>query len=73
MDHLPHDERHTCATMLDNADISKVIIKKILGHAGKDVTEKVYTQDNSTTCRCNKFNIICILRVYYASILTSFL
>lgn len=43
MDHLPHDGRHTCATMLDNAAVNKTIIKKILGHAGKDVTEKVYT------------------------------
>lgn len=42
-DHLPHDGRHTCATLMDNCDINEVIKKKILGHAGKDVTEKVYT------------------------------
>lgn len=41
--HLPHDGRHTCATLMDNAGINEVIRKKILGHAGKDVTEKVYT------------------------------
>ncbi|WP_110955724.1 tyrosine-type recombinase/integrase [Anaerosinus massiliensis] len=43
MDHLPHDGRHTCATNLDNANISKVIIQRILGHASKTVTDKVYT------------------------------
>lgn len=43
MEHLPHDGRHTCATLLDNAGVNKTIIKKILGHVGKDVTEKVYT------------------------------
>lgn len=43
MDHLPHDGRHTCSTLLDNAGVNQTVIKKILGHAGKDVTEKVYT------------------------------
>lgn len=42
-EHLPHDGRHTCATMMDNAGINDKIKKLILGHAGKDVTEKVYT------------------------------
>jgi integrase len=43
MDHLPHDGRHTCATLLNNANIPEVIIQKILGHAGKNITQKVYT------------------------------
>jgi len=43
MDHLPHDGRHTCATLLNNAGITEVIIQKILGHAGKNITQKVYT------------------------------
>lgn len=43
LDHLPHDGRHTCATLLDNADVNEKIRKLILGHAGKDITEKVYT------------------------------
>lgn len=43
MNHRPHDGRHTCATLMDNAGLNEVIRKKILGHAGKDVTEKVYT------------------------------
>ena len=44
-DHLPHDGRHTCATLLDNVEpaIAPKIIKLILGHASKDVTQKVYT------------------------------
>ena len=41
--HLPHDGRHTCATMLDNHDVNTKIKKLILGHASNDVTEKVYT------------------------------
>lgn len=43
MNHLPHDCRHTCTTMLDNAGINSTIVKKILGHAGQGTTEKVYT------------------------------
>ena len=43
-DHKPHDGRHTCATLLDNAGINQKIIKLILGHSSKNnVTEKVYT------------------------------
>lgn len=41
--HLPHDGRHTCATLMDNAEINDKIKKLILGHASKDVTQKVYT------------------------------
>lgn len=43
--HLPHDGRHTCATLLDNVEpaIAPKIIKLILGHASSDVTQKVYT------------------------------
>lgn len=41
--HYPHDGRHTCATLLDNAQVPDKIIKKILGHATTDITEKVYT------------------------------
>ena len=43
LNHLPHDGRHTCATRLDNANINPTIKKRILGHASRDVTEKVYT------------------------------
>lgn len=43
MNHLPHDCRHTTATLLDNAGVDRTIIKLILGHASSDVTERVYT------------------------------
>lgn len=41
--HLPHDGRHTCATLLDNAEVSPKITKMILGHSSSDITERVYT------------------------------
>lgn len=41
--HWPHDCRHTCATLLNNAGANETAVKRILGHASKDVTEKVYT------------------------------
>ena len=43
MEHLPHDGRHTFASMADTAGLNKVAVKRIMGHASKDVTEKVYT------------------------------
>lgn len=48
MDHLPHDGRHTFATLMDNAEANKVSIKRIMGHASKDVTDKVYTHKDIT-------------------------
>ena len=41
--HLPHDGRHTCATMLDDAEVPLKIRQMILGHASKDITNRVYT------------------------------
>lgn len=41
--HLPHDGRHTCNTLLDNADVKETIKNLILGHVGKTINEKVYT------------------------------
>lgn len=41
--HTPHDTRHTCISMLANTGTDERIIKRIVGHAGKDVTETVYT------------------------------
>lgn len=43
MDHRPHDTRHTCISLLTVAGVSDKIIKKIVGHKGRDVTEVVYT------------------------------
>ena len=42
-DHKPHDTRHTCVSLLTKARIDERIIKKIIGHSGKGVTEIVYT------------------------------
>lgn len=41
-DHLPHDCRHTCATLLSNANVDRKIIQLILGHSTGDVTDGVY-------------------------------
>lgn len=40
--HLPHDGRHTCETMLDNAKVAKRTIQLIIGHAGENVDD-LYT------------------------------
>lgn len=41
--HTTHDCRHTCATLLDNAGANPNSVRRILGHAGGDVTDRVYT------------------------------
>ena len=41
--HTTHDCRHTVATLLDNAGANETAKLRILGHAGGDVTERVYT------------------------------
>lgn len=46
MNHLPHDARHTFATLLDNAGANKVTIKRLIGHASKDLVDRVYTHKN---------------------------
>lgn len=43
MEHLPHDCRHTFASLMDSAGANKLCIKRIMGHASKDITDKVYT------------------------------
>ena len=44
--HTTHDCRHTVATLLDNAGANETSKRRILGHAGGDVTERVYTHKN---------------------------
>ena len=41
--HLPHDGRHTCATLMDDAEVPLKIKQLILGHSSQDITNKVYT------------------------------
>ena len=42
-EHKPHDTRHTCVSLLTEKSVDSRIIKKIVGHKGLDVTERVYT------------------------------
>ena len=44
--HTTHDCRHTCATLLDNAEANENAKRKILGHATGDITDTVYTHKN---------------------------
>ena len=41
--HLPHDGRHTCATLLNNAEVPLKIQPRILGHTSQSITSRVYT------------------------------
>lgn len=42
--HRPHDTRHTTISMLTQANVKEVTIKKIVGHKGAmSLTERVYT------------------------------
>lgn len=41
--HLPHDTRHTTASLLHAAGVDPYVVKRILGHAAQDITESVYT------------------------------
>lgn len=43
MQHIPHETRHTLITVLDDEGANKTSIKRIVGHASRDVTSKVYT------------------------------
>lgn len=46
-DHVIHETRHTCISMLVAANVNHTIIKKIVGHKSKmDLTENVYTHVN---------------------------
>ena len=42
-EHTPHDCRHTCNKLLDDAGADRVCRYKIMGHSGHDINEKVYT------------------------------
>lgn len=43
MDHLPHDGRHTFASLMDTAGANPIAVKRIMGHASQDITDRVYT------------------------------
>lgn len=44
--HTTHDCRHTMATLMDNAEVNENAKRRILGHAGTNVTDGVYTHKN---------------------------
>ena len=44
--HSTHDCRHTCATLMDNAEVNFNAKRRILGHSDGDVTDTVYTHKN---------------------------
>lgn len=44
LEHLPHDTKYTCATLMDRAGVNENCRKIILGHARQGVTNGVYTQ-----------------------------
>ena len=45
MDHTFHDTRHTCASLMEKAEVPMIYRKLILGHTTKDITEH-YTHIN---------------------------
>lgn len=47
MNHLPHECRHTFSTITDEVDMNRVAQQKILGHKGKNVTERTYIHKNT--------------------------
>lgn len=42
-DHTPHDCRHTFISLLDSAGANPVCIDRLVGHASKSITSKIYT------------------------------
>ena len=41
--HTPHDTRHTCISLLSMKGVRPEVIRTIVGHKGKNLTEDVYT------------------------------
>ena len=44
LNHLPHDTRYACATMMDRANVNENSKKTILGHSREGITNKVYVE-----------------------------
>ena len=44
LNHLPHDTRYSCATMMDRAGVNENSKKTILGHSKEGITNKVYVE-----------------------------
>lgn len=54
-DHKPHDPRKTFVTMCKKAHVDEYAIKYMVGHAIKDLTERVYTE-RDVEYLCNELN-----------------
>lgn len=50
-EHTPHDCRHTCNMMMDDAEVNRTARYKIMGHAGKDVNERTYSHKDIENLR----------------------
>lgn len=46
MEHLPHDGRHTFATLMSNSNANPTAIKKMIGHKSFKMTEDTYIHKN---------------------------
>ena len=44
--HTPHDCRHTFTSLLDSAGANQVCIDRLIGHASKNLTKRIYTHKN---------------------------
>ncbi len=51
MDHIPHETRHTFATLLYNAHVDDVATKAIIGHTDIKLTHDVYTHESIDNLR----------------------
>lgn len=45
--HSSHDARHTFITLCSNYNLPESTVKKIVGHAGSDITEAIYTHKSN--------------------------
>lgn len=48
LNHQPHDGRHTFITFAKRKKMDALILKRIVGHAATDITEKTYTHTDYT-------------------------
>ena len=49
--HTPHDCRHTFTSLLDSSNANSVCIERLVGHASKGITKKIYTHKDMEELR----------------------
>lgn len=57
--HLPHDGRHTAATLMKRYHVDEYARKRILGHAGGNITDDVYTHADADYLTAEFLKIPC--------------